>query len=88
MTLNTSCQSSLACKVSFEKSADSLMGTPLQVTICLSLAAIKVLSLSLTSGILMMMCLGVVARGNGVTWWRGAKGEVIQVPVLVLETHS
>ena len=29
MTLNTSCQSLLACKVSFEKSADSLMGTPL-----------------------------------------------------------
>ena len=27
--LNTSCQSLLACKVSFAKSADSLMGTPL-----------------------------------------------------------
>ena len=27
--LSTSCQSLLACKVSFEKSADSLMGTPL-----------------------------------------------------------
>ena len=28
-TLNTSCQFFLACKVSFEKSADSLMGTAL-----------------------------------------------------------
>ena len=29
MTLNTSFQPLLACKVSFEKSADSLMGAPL-----------------------------------------------------------
>ena len=29
MTLNVSYQSLLACKVSFEESADSLMGTPL-----------------------------------------------------------
>ena len=29
MTWNTSFQPLLACKVSFEKSADSLMGTPL-----------------------------------------------------------
>ena len=28
MTWNTSCQPLLACKVSLEKSADSLMGTP------------------------------------------------------------
>ena len=28
MTLNVSCQSLLDCKVSFEKSSDSLMGTP------------------------------------------------------------
>ena len=28
-TLNTSCQFFLACKVSFEISADSVMGTPL-----------------------------------------------------------
>ena len=48
ITLNTSCQSLLACKVSFEKSADSLTGTPLQVTLYFSLAAFKILSLSLT----------------------------------------
>ena len=60
ITLNTSCQSLLACKVSFEKSADSLMGALLQVTICFSLAVFKILSLSLTFGVLIMMHLGVV----------------------------
>ena len=64
ITLKTSCQSLLACKVSFEKSADSLMGTPLQVTLCFSLSAFKILSLSLTFGILIMMCLGVVLFGS------------------------
>ena len=47
ITLNTSCQSLLACKVSFEKSADSLTGIPLQVTNFFSFAAFKILSLSL-----------------------------------------
>ena len=58
--LNISWQSLLACKVSFEKSGDSLMGTPLQVTLCFSLVAFKILSLSLTFGFFIMMCLGVV----------------------------
>ena len=34
ITLNISCQPLLDYKVSFEKSAESLMGTPLQVTVC------------------------------------------------------
>ena len=59
ITLNTSFQSLLACKVSFEKSADSIMGTPLQVTLCFSLAAFNILSLSLTFGILIIICPGV-----------------------------
>ena len=58
--LNESFATLLACKVYFEKSADSLMGTPLQVIVSFSLAAFKILSLSLTFGILIMMCLGVV----------------------------
>ena len=58
ITSNTSCQSLLACKVSFQKSADTLMGTPLYVTICFSLAAFKILSLSLTFGLLIRMYLG------------------------------
>ena len=59
MTLNTSFQPLFACKVSLEKSADCLMGTPLQVTVCFSLAAFKILSLSLILGNISMMCLGV-----------------------------
>ena len=46
--------------VSFEKSVDSLMGTLLEVTLCFSLAAFKILSLYFTFGILIMMCLGMV----------------------------
>ena len=58
-TLNISCQSLLACKVSFEKSADSPVGTPLQVNNFFYLAAFMTLSLSLPFGILIMMCLGI-----------------------------
>ena len=43
MTSNTSFQALLACKVSFEKSADSIMGTLLQVTLSFPLAAFKIL---------------------------------------------
>ena len=57
-TLNTSFQS-LHCKVSFEKSADSLMGTSLWVTLFFSLDAFKILSLSLIFGYLIIICLGV-----------------------------
>ena len=58
MTLNTSSQPLLACKVSFETLADSLIGTPLQVTVFF-LAAFQILSLSLVLGNVTMMCLGV-----------------------------
>ena len=58
MTSNTSFQALLACKVSFEKSADSLMETPLQVTVSFSLAASKIPS-CLILGNVIMMCLGV-----------------------------
>ena len=57
LTLNVSCQSLQACKVSVEKLADSLMGAHFQVTNCFSLSAFKILSLSLKFGILIMMCL-------------------------------
>ena len=39
ITLNILCRSLLACKISAEKSADCLMGVPLFITSCLSLAA-------------------------------------------------
>ena len=51
MTSNTSFQSLLACKVSLEKSADSLMGTPFWVIVSFSLAAFKIHFLSLILGI-------------------------------------
>ena len=57
MTLNIPCQSLLPYRISFEKLADSLMGIPLYVTNCFSLASFKILSLSLTFGISIMMCL-------------------------------
>ena len=46
-TLNTSCHSLLFCKVSAEKSVDSLMEVPLYVTLCFSLAAFKILYLKI-----------------------------------------
>ena len=64
MTLNTSFQPLLASKVFLEKSADSLMGTPLQVTVSFFLAAFKILTLSLILGNLMMMYLGVCFLGS------------------------
>ena len=39
ITLNVLCHSLLACKISAEKSADCLMGVPLYITSCFSLAA-------------------------------------------------
>ena len=62
MTWNTSFPL-LACKVSFEKAADSLMNTPLQVTVSFSLIAFKILSLSLILGNVIMMCVGVYFLG-------------------------
>ena len=59
ITLNISYQSLLACKVYFEKSADRIVGAPIQATNFLSLSTFKILSLFLTFGILIMMCLGV-----------------------------
>jgi len=44
-TLNISCNSLLACKVSAERSAVKQMGFPLYVTCCFSLAAFNILSL-------------------------------------------
>ena len=63
-TWNTSCQPLLTCKVSLEKSAVSPMGTPLKVTVISSLAAFKILSLSLILGNVIMMCLGVGFLGS------------------------
>ena len=63
ITLNISCSSLLACRVSVEKSADSLMGVPLYVICHFSLVAFNILSLSLIFVSLITMCLGVFLLG-------------------------
>ena len=84
MTLNASFQPLLACRVSFEKSDDSLMGTPLQVTVSFSLAAFKILSRSLMLSDVMMMCLGVCASlgptSLGLSELPGLPGSVFALP--------
>ena len=85
MTSNTSCQPLLACKVSFEKSADSLMETPLWVTVSLSLAASKILSFCLILGNVIMMCLGVFLLGRdpaslGLSELPGLPGSLFPLP--------
>ena len=58
-TLNISCHSLLACRVSAERSAVKHMEFPLYVTCCFSLAAFNILSLCLVFVSLISMCLGV-----------------------------
>ena len=62
-TLNISCYSLLACRVSAERSAVKCMGFPLYGTCCFSLAAFNILSLCLVFVSLISMCLGVFLLG-------------------------
>ena len=58
-TLNISCHSLLACRVSAGRSAVKHMGFPLYVTCCFSFVAFNILSLCLVFVSLISMCLGV-----------------------------
>ena len=58
-TLNISCHSLLACRVSAQRSAVKCMGFPLYVICCFFLAAFNILSLCLVFVHLISMCLGV-----------------------------
>ena len=62
-TLNISCHSLLACRVSAERSVVKHMGFPLYVTYCSSLAAFNILSLCLVFVSLISMCLGMFLIG-------------------------
>ena len=62
-TLNISCHSLLACRVSVERSAVKNMGFPLDVTCCFSLGAFNILSLYLVFVSWISMCLGVFLLG-------------------------
>ena len=62
-TLDISCHSLLACKVSAEISAAKHMGFPLYVTCCFSHAAFKFLYLCLIIVNLISLCLGMFLLG-------------------------
>ena len=62
-TLNVSCHSLLACRVSVERSAVKHMGLLLYVTCCFSLAAFNILSWCLVFVSLISMCLGMFLLG-------------------------
>ena len=62
-TLNISCHSLLAGRVSAERSAVRCVGFPLSVTCCFSLAALNILYLCLVFVSLISMCLGMFFLG-------------------------
>ena len=67
-TLNISCHSLLAWRVSAERTAVKCIGFPLYVTCCFSLAAFNILSscfvfVSLNSCVLACFCLGLSSMG-------------------------
>ena len=62
-TLNVSCHSLLACRVSAERSAVKCMGFPFYVTCCFSLAAFNIFSLCLVFVSLISMCLDMFLLG-------------------------
>ena len=61
-TLNISSHYLMTCKFPAEKSTDSLMSAPLYVKSRFSLTAFKILSLSLTCGNLIIICLIIIFR--------------------------
>ena len=62
-TLNASCHSLLACRVSAERSAVMQMEFPLYVTCCFFLLLFNILSLCLVFVSLISMCLGMFLLG-------------------------
>ena len=62
-TLNISCHSLLACRVSAERSVVKHMGFPLDVTCCFSMAAFNIISLCLVFVSLISMGLGMFLLG-------------------------
>ena len=63
ISLNMSCHSLLACRVSAERSAVNLTGIPLCVICCFSLVAFYMFSLYLTFDSLINICLGMFLLG-------------------------
>ena len=84
MTLNMSCHSLLACRVSAGRSAFHLMGIPLYGICCFTLAAFNIFSLylifdSLINMCLVMLLLGFILYGILCTFWTSL---TISFPIL------
>jgi len=84
IALSMSCHSLLAWRVSIERSAVILMGIPLCVTCCFSLAAFNICSLCLIFVNLINMCLGVFRLGFILfgTLWVSWIWVIISFPIL------
>ena len=84
ITLSMSCHSLLACRVSIKRSAVILMGIPLCVICCFSLAALNICSLCLIFVNLINMCLGVFHLGFILfgTLWVFWTWVIISFPIL------
>ena len=84
ITLSMSCHSLLAWRVSIERSAVILMGIPLCVICCFSLAAFNICSLCLIFVNLINMCLGVFHLGFILfgTLWVSWTWVIISFPIL------
>ena len=84
ITLSLSCQSLLTWRVSIERSAATLMGIPLCVICCFSLAAFNICFLCLIFVNLINMCLGVFHLGLILfgTLWVSCTWVAISFPIL------
>ena len=84
ITLSMSCHSLLAWRVSIDRSAVTLMGIPLCVNCCFSLAAFDICSLCLIFVNLINMCLGVFHLGFILfgTLWVSWTWMAISFPIL------
>ena len=84
ITLSMSCHSLLAWRVSMERSAVILMGIPLCVICCFSLAAFNICSLCLIFVNLINMCLGRFHLGFILlgTLWVSWTWVIISFPIL------
>ena len=84
ITLSMSCHSLLAWRVSIDRSAVILMGIPLCVIYCFSLAAFNSCSLCLIFVNLINMCLGVFRLGFILfgTFWVSWSWVAISFPIL------
>ena len=84
ITLSMPCHSLLACSVFIERSAVILLGNPLCVICCFSLAAFHICSLCLIFVNLMNMCLWVFHLGFILfgTLWVSWTWVIISFPIL------